>query len=251
MEWLNLHTSTLDSPEFIGADPTQRATWLCLMRYCAGQENSGIIFGAAQWSDRKLQQLVRVTRAEVENSCDLWRVAGADIEINFYPVAKEKQVKAGRGHAMAGASARWEKRSLDALTHALTPTLAANKGNAEGKEKGREEEGKEKGKGVPVSPAVVFPLPLDTPAFTSAWGDWCAYRRERRLATLKPRSAEAQLAKLAEWGHDTAIDSIRESIAQNWQGLFEPKAIAGVSGKPRPAGTSDEMAKRLGYQPGM
>lgn len=251
MEWLNLHTSTLDSPEFIGADPTQRATWLCLLRYCAGQENGGIIWGAAIWSDRKLQQLVRVTRAEVDNLCDLWRIAGADIEVNFYPVAKEKQVKAGRGDAMAGASARWQKRAVDALTHALTPTLEANKAHAEGKGRRREEEGKEKEKGVPVSPAVVFPLRLNTPAFTSAWGDWCAYRRERRLATLKPRSVEAQLAKLADYGHDAAIDSIRESIAQGWQGLFEPKSTGGGAGKPRPAGTSPEMAQKLGYQEGM
>jgi hypothetical protein len=76
---------------------------------------------------------------------------------------------------------------------------------------------------LPVETAVLFPFPLDTPEFKAAWGEWVAYRRERRLAALKPRSVIAQLAKLAAFGRDGAIDSIHESIAQNYQGLFPPK----------------------------
>jgi hypothetical protein len=80
---------------------------------------------------------------------------------------------------------------------------------------------------IAVDSVTLYPLPLDTPEFKAAWGEWTAYRRERRLATLKPRSVTAQLAKLAEYGHDGAIESIRESIAQNYQGLFPPKLING------------------------
>jgi hypothetical protein len=59
MEWINFHVSTLDSEPFIDAHPVQRATWIMLQRYCAGQENGGVIPGAASWGDRKWQQLDR------------------------------------------------------------------------------------------------------------------------------------------------------------------------------------------------
>ncbi len=79
----------------------------------------------------------------------------------------------------------------------------------------------------PVDSVVLYPDPLDTPEFRAAWADWTAYRRERRIATLKPRSVIAQLAKLATWGHSGAIASIRQSIEQNYQGLFEPRTASG------------------------
>jgi len=252
MEWLNLHTSTLDSPEFIGADPNQRATWLCLLRYCAGQENGGVIEGGFEWSDRKLQQLLRITRSELEDRCLLWRKsAGDSIEVNFYPISKEKQVRANRVNAQAGAAARWEKREADATCHPVGNAVGIGFADAEGNGRIKEEEGKKKEKSAPVAQAFVFPLSLNTPAFKSAWGDWCGYRRERKLPTLKQRSVNAQLSMLAEWGHDAAIDSIRASIAQGWQGLFEPKSAGGGYGKPRPAGTSADIAQKLGYQDGM
>lgn len=74
--------------------------------------------------------------------------------------------------------------------------------------------------------AADVPLPFDSPEFVSAWGDWLAYRRERRLTAYKPTSLKAQFAELAAWGEAGAIASIRESIRQQWQGLFPPKASA-------------------------
>ena len=47
MNWLNLRTETLHAPNYIGSDPTRRATWLSLMLWCAQQENGGIIAGWA------------------------------------------------------------------------------------------------------------------------------------------------------------------------------------------------------------
>ncbi|WP_414660228.1 hypothetical protein [Horticoccus sp. 23ND18S-11] len=85
--------------------------------------------------------------------------------------------------------------------------------------------------------AAGVPLPdvLNTPAFRSAWSDYAGYRRERHLAKLVPKSETAQLSRLAEWGHDVAIQSIRETVAQQWQGLFEPKAKPGAAAVQRPA----------------
>ncbi len=65
MEFLNLHSSALDSPEMAGADPAELGTWLMLARYCAGQENGGVIAGCREWRDRKWQTVVRVAQAMV------------------------------------------------------------------------------------------------------------------------------------------------------------------------------------------
>jgi hypothetical protein len=81
----------------------------------------------------------------------------------------------------------------------------------------------------PAAPVEVVLVPsiLDKPAFHAAWGDWLAYRTERRLPAYKPRNLTAQYAALAEWGIAGAIASIRESIRNQWQGLFEPKVKPG------------------------
>jgi hypothetical protein len=92
MEWLNLHTSVLDSPEVIGSDPVERGTWLMLLRYCIGQENSGIIRDCADWKDRKWQQVIRVTLSEVQATSELWTWKGNDLHVHLYPVEKEAEV---------------------------------------------------------------------------------------------------------------------------------------------------------------
>lgn len=93
MDWLNLHTSVLDSPEVIGAEPVDRGTWLMLERYCIGQENGGIIKDCRRWKDRKWQQVVRVTQAEVNRESDLWAWRADDLMVMFYPLEKEAEVK--------------------------------------------------------------------------------------------------------------------------------------------------------------
>jgi hypothetical protein len=171
--------------------------------------------------------------------------------VNLYPIAKEKQVQANRVNAIAGAAARWEKREADATCHPVGNAVGIGFADAEGKGRIREEEGKKKEKAAPVAHLIVYPLNLDTKEFAAAWESWVAYRRERKLATLKPMSVQAQLAKLALWGHAAAVESIRQSIEQSYQGLFEPKSAGGGYGKPRPAGTSADIAQKLGYQDGM
>ena len=93
MNWLNLSIQTLDSENFLGSDPTQRATWLCLLRYCIGQENGGTITACAGWADRKWQQLVRVTKDEVVQTCDLWQWDGETLTVWGYPIEKEGEVQ--------------------------------------------------------------------------------------------------------------------------------------------------------------
>ena len=102
MNWLNLSIQTLDSENFLGSDPTQRATWLCLLRYCIGQENGGTITACAGWADRKWQQLVRVTRDEVQSACDLWQWDGETLVVWGYPIEKEGEVQRNRESGARG-----------------------------------------------------------------------------------------------------------------------------------------------------
>lgn len=102
MEYLNLHTSDLDSDAFLGAEPVDRATWLCLMRYCIGQENSGRIRDCRAWKDRKWQQIVRVTEEEVRGKCDLWEWVGDDLVVRFYPIKSEEKLRSCRENGSKG-----------------------------------------------------------------------------------------------------------------------------------------------------
>ena len=111
MEWLNIHSSTIDSPEFVGCEPVDRATWLCLMRYCHGQENGGVISNCKDWGDRRWQQLIRITKLEVQRVCPLWKWSGSDLVVSFYPFDREAEVKAKRLAAEATNAQRSAQRS--------------------------------------------------------------------------------------------------------------------------------------------
>ena len=106
MQWININVTTLDSEAFIGSDPVQRATWLCLLRYCTGQENGGRILDAAEWSDRKWQQIVRVTRKEVRSTSVLWSWDGNHLVLAFYPLDRENEVRANRLNGTKGGRPR-------------------------------------------------------------------------------------------------------------------------------------------------
>ncbi|MBA3622983.1 MAG: hypothetical protein H0W48_00635 [Methylibium sp.] len=90
MDWINLHVSVLDSPEFIGASPHERATWLCLLRYCVGQENGGVLEHCREWGDRRWQQQCRVTLREVRTKSDLWEWVEDRLVVRFYPLDESR-----------------------------------------------------------------------------------------------------------------------------------------------------------------
>lgn len=74
-----------------------------------------------------------------------------------------------------------------------------------------------------TSMTQAFPEHLKTPEFEAAWRLWVAHRREIRKA-LTPVSVQQQLEKLNEMGSIRAVATIKHSIANGWQGLFEPDA---------------------------
>jgi hypothetical protein len=110
MQYVNLHISVLTGAEFVGSDPLDRATWICLMTYCCLQENGGIIEDCANWADRRWQQLARVTSAEVRRTSELWKWVGEDLEVNFYPEKQEKQTRSMRKGGEIGNRKRWGKK---------------------------------------------------------------------------------------------------------------------------------------------
>jgi uncharacterized phage protein (TIGR02220 family) len=93
MNWLNIYTPTLRAAEFIGSEPTARATWLYVFAYCAEQENGGVIIGARGWKDRQWQQTCGVTLAEVEASAPLLTWRDQDLILHAYPMQKEAEVQ--------------------------------------------------------------------------------------------------------------------------------------------------------------
>ena len=150
MNWINIECTTLDSEEFLGAEPIERATWLCLLRYCVGQENGGRIAGAREWKDRKWQQVVRVTAREITSQCDLWVWDGNDLLVSFYPSEKEEEVRRNRENGQRGGRPRKPKQKpiqnhpvSSGLTETVTTPETPRFDSAETERKGRERKGKE------------------------------------------------------------------------------------------------------------
>ncbi len=82
--------------------------------------------------------------------------------------------------------------------------------------------------------AAALPPELDFSDFRDSWDRWGEYRKQARLKAYTDIGAQAQLSKLAKIGKDRAITAIENSIANAYQGIFEPKHHSGKT----PAGQS-------------
>lgn len=150
MDWLNLHIPTvLRSPEFIGEDPTNQATWLKLSAFCAAQENGGTISGCDGWKCRKWQQICAVTKEEVRRESSLWEWNGNDLKLVFYPAEKEAEVRMKREIAKTNGKRSGGRPRNQQETNVVTdvgllsePTSAKSaKAEGEGERKGKGKEG--------------------------------------------------------------------------------------------------------------
>ncbi len=84
----------------------------------------------------------------------------------------------------------------------------------------------------PIEPSA-FPPELDSQNFRDAWDRWAEYRKQARLKPYTPIGATSQLTQLAKLGSARAIAAIENSIANAYQGIFEPKLQpANNGGKP-------------------
>ena len=281
MKYLSLELKTLRSPEYVGSAPTERGTWLSVLGYCADQENGGRIVGAMTWKDRQWQQVCGVTLREVRSTTRLLLIEGDDVIVFGYPVCLESEIVAKRAAGRLGGQARTQakpKQEPNVIkekvregnnTEIQAPpagdaglplagfdrNLATSDGQHDTSPSQATEHpaaAKETAKDAKPAEAQggTLPAELETETFRAAWADWLAYRRECKVSPYKPRALAAQLAMLAEWGPDVAIESIRQSIRQQWRGLFEPKAsfgsAQGVSAESKKR--SDKIAKTNGYE---
>jgi hypothetical protein len=73
-----------------------------------------------------------------------------------------------------------------------------------------------------IQSAVEIPVSLSTDEFKASWAEWLEYRRLKKKR-VSPPAAKKQLATLAAMGTARAIAAINHSIANDWQGIFEPK----------------------------
>jgi len=166
MIWLNLNVAILDSPEVVGAEPVERATWLFLLRFCVGQENGGRIAGCRNWKDRQWQQLARVTQAETQAETKLWVWDGDDLIVSFYPSEKEEEIAAKRSGGANGGKVRSERKAQASRENGaknkaepkLNPSLTQAGTQGKRRERKRKEE---KGMEVGACSAVASPTSFE------------------------------------------------------------------------------------------
>lgn len=126
MMYFTLRVSTLRSAEYIGSEPTARATWLNLLAYCCEQENGGTIPDCAAWKDRQWQQTCGITLAEAQEASPLWQWAEGGLVVAFYPADKQAEIQAKRE-----AGRRGGKRSGQARRKAVSQASSEPVGEAE------------------------------------------------------------------------------------------------------------------------
>lgn len=203
MDWLNIHASTLDSPQFIGSDPVERSTWLCLLRFCIGQENGGVIEDCADWQDRRWQQLARVTKREIARKCELWSFDGEKLIVWAYPVSKQEEVQAKRKAGLDTAAKRWKKHDSS------VDSSATRSADTEGKEKEKEGEGNGKEN---KDTLTLVSLPDAAPEKTEL---------QLRAEKLMNRKATTPYNDKDKRAWKNALPSIQATSEEDWQYLEE------------------------------
>lgn len=271
VNWLNLRTSRLRDPSFIGSDPVERGTWLCVIAYCVELENGGIIVGAKLWKDRQWQQACGVTLKEVMKSERLLKWDGYDLIVWEYPCDKEKEVSHKREVAKENGKLGGRPRLNPETNEEPTPVISHNqrpKAEGEGKEKGIGKEGEtpKAPRGATASPSLgngSIPkdnLPTTEPAkriaaichrdLTTRWSD-------KEIAAFKKLKIEADHLNLLEayysanWPPKTGVNMLRHDLgtllnnfsgevdrARNWA---TPKNGNGVHAAPQHLNTDEEL----------
>ena len=96
MEFINIPTALFSSPEYIGAEPIQRATWISLLAWCCEQENGGIIEGCRSWGMRRWMQTCGVTDQEISVENELYHFDGDNLIVFGYPHEIQETLKTKR-----------------------------------------------------------------------------------------------------------------------------------------------------------
>lgn len=236
MEWLNLKTSTLNAPEYVGCEPRARATWISVILWCALQENGGRVSGAIRWKDRQWQQTCGVSLREVNSAEPLLSWDSDDLVVWNYPRDKQEVVVTKREIARLGGLASARARAENARQAALQANgstenepNAPSDGSSE-RSNGMEGKGKE-GNGTAGARGGI-PDSLNTPAFVEAWQRWLMHWSTtfNHSNPMPETTAHQHLRILSAMGPARAIAAIENSIARgNFRKPEEPFAPRGDS----------------------
>jgi hypothetical protein len=275
MNWLNIYTPVLRSPEFIGSEPVARATWLYVFAYCAEQENGGRIIGAKNWKDRQWQQTCGVTLSEVESSKPLLAWEGEDLVLHSYPNEKEAEVQAkregGKKGGKASAKAR-QKAANEASREAQLPSSASSSASTEGEGEGNRKKnrnGKEEEEKPPLTPPkkktprAALP-PLECESFKRFW---TSYPNRKAIANAEKAwvkngcsekiesilSAIESLKSSPQWTKEGGEYIPHPATWLNARGWEDEAKVSGVNfrvnGNSRPPGYENWKAMPLATDP--
>ncbi len=173
MEYINIPLYVIRSNEYIGADPTQRATWLSLVAWSCDQENMGRIAGARSWGDRRWMQSCGVMASEVAESCGLYHWDGDDLVISFYPADAQREIERKREIARANGRKGGRKPTSEPMPET---NVGSNIGNqpriandtpSESEKKGKEKKGNREGETTTVDSTPWEDVPPPPPVFSS------------------------------------------------------------------------------------
>ncbi|MEY2511974.1 MAG: hypothetical protein QOE26_2737 [Verrucomicrobiota bacterium] len=142
-----------------------------------------------------------------------WMILNYD---RFRKTASEEQ----RREKTKARTHKWRERTANSdaiVTH-------GDASDARQRQKQKEKQTQKNKEEMPLFPSTgvanELPAILNTPSFVSAWEDWKSHRREIKKP-LTTTSIKGQLAELASWGEQRAINAIRYTIRKGWQGLRE------------------------------
>ena len=234
MEYINIPLYVIRSNEYIGADPTQRATWLSLIAWSCDQENMGRIAGARSWGDRRWMQSCGVMASEVAESCGLFRWDGDDLVISFYPADAQREIERKREIARANGRKGGRKPTPEPIPETNVGSdvgnqpWIANEASLESEKKGKEKKGKEGIHPLTPSPCTVEEVEdhLRAAAFAG---------RVRLTPDQIPDCATAY------WGSRDAVNWTRSGIpVTKWQSDAISFATSYAVNHPPPPGNGDK-----------
>ena len=120
MEFINIPTALFSSPEYIGAEPIQRATWISLLAWCCEQENGGIIEGCRSWGMRRWMQTCGVTDQEISVENELYHFDGDNLIVFGYPHEIQETLKTKRKTARENGKLGGRPKKTHVETHTGT-----------------------------------------------------------------------------------------------------------------------------------
>ncbi|MBE2223144.1 MAG: replication protein [Anaerolineae bacterium] len=87
-------------------------------------------------------------------------------------------------------------------------------------------------------PVWEMPNRLKTPEFEDAWVLWFRHLIDKG-SYLGQVAGEVELARLAEWGSDRAVEAIKHSVRRQWLSIHEPN-VPVPRGSPSPASSQTQ-----------